>query len=52
MTLFRHYFEKRAIQQGSVEKPAAKVFVARKVRTIDFDEVSGTSWNASRWQVQ
>jgi hypothetical protein len=28
------------------EKPAAKVFVVRKVHTIDFDEVSGTSWNA------
>jgi hypothetical protein len=30
------------------EKPAAKIFVARKVCTIDFDKVSGTSWNAIR----
>ncbi len=32
-------FEKRAIWQGSVEKPAAKKFLARKVRTINWNEV-------------
>ncbi len=48
MTFLKTDFEKRAIWQGSVEMPAAKVFVARKVRTIDFYKVSGTSWNASR----
>jgi hypothetical protein len=32
-------FEKRARWQGSVEKPAAKDFVARKVRTIDLNKV-------------
>ncbi len=39
-------FKKRAIWQGSVEEPAAKDFVARKVRTIKWNEVLGTSWNA------
>jgi hypothetical protein len=38
-------FEKRAIWQGSVEEPAAKDFMARKVRTIRWNEVQGTSWN-------
>jgi hypothetical protein len=32
-------FEKHAIWQGSIEKPAAKNFVARKVHTIDWNEV-------------
>ncbi len=41
-------FEKRAIWQGSVEEPAAKDFVARKVCTIEWNEVLGTSWNAIR----
>ncbi len=41
-------FEKRAIWQGSVEEPAAKDFVARKVHTIEWNEVLGTSWNAIR----
>jgi hypothetical protein len=39
-------FKKRAIWQGSIEKPSAKDFVARKVRTIEWNEVQGTSWNA------
>jgi hypothetical protein len=39
-------FEKRAIWQGSVEEPAAKDFVARKVCTIKWNEVQGTIWNA------
>jgi hypothetical protein len=41
-------FEKRAIWQGSIEEPAAKDFVARKVRTIKWNKVLGTSWNAIR----
>ncbi len=48
-TMFlRTDFEKRAIWQGSIEEPAAKDFVARKVRTIEWNEVLGTSWNAIR----
>jgi hypothetical protein len=35
MTFFGPDFEKRAIWQGFVEKPAAKDFVVRKVRTIN-----------------
>jgi hypothetical protein len=41
-------FKKHAIQQGSVDEPAAKDFVARKVRTIEWNKVLGTSWNAIR----
>ncbi len=41
-------FEKRAIWQGSVEETTAKDFVSRKVRTIEWNEVLGTSWNAIR----
>ncbi len=41
-------FKKRAIWQGSVEEPAAKDFVARKIRTIEWNKVLGTSWNAIR----
>jgi hypothetical protein len=32
-------FKKCAIWQGAVEKPTAKDFVARKVCTIDWNEV-------------
>jgi hypothetical protein len=32
--------------QGSVEEPAAKDFVARKVHTIKLTKVQGTIWNA------
>jgi hypothetical protein len=39
-------FEKRAIWQGSVEEPAAKDFVARKVHTIEWNKVQRTIWNA------
>ncbi len=39
-------FEKHAIWQVSVEEPAAKDFVARKVRTIKWNKVQGTIWNA------
>jgi hypothetical protein len=46
MTSLRTDFEKGAKGQGSVEEPAVKDFVARKVRTIKWIEVQGTSWNA------
>jgi hypothetical protein len=46
MTFLRTDFEKRAKWQGSVEEPAVKDFVARKVRTIEWNEVQGTIWNA------
>ncbi len=46
MTSLGTDFEKRAKWQGSVEEPAAKDFVARKVRTIELTKVQGTSWNA------
>ena len=39
-------FEKRAKWQGSIEEPAAKDFVARKVCTIEWNKVQGTIWNA------
>jgi hypothetical protein len=39
-------FETHAIWQGSVEENAAKDFVARKVCTIELNEVQGTNWNA------
>jgi hypothetical protein len=45
MTSLGTDFKKRAKLQGSVEKPAAKDFVARKVRTIKLTQVQGTSWN-------
>jgi hypothetical protein len=43
---FRTDFKKFAIWQGSVEEPAVKDFVARKVCTIEWNEVQGTIWNA------
>jgi hypothetical protein len=46
MTSLGTDFEKRAKWQGSVEEPAAKDFVARKVRTIELTKVQGTCWNA------
>ncbi len=39
-------FETHATWQGSVEEPAAKDFVARKVRTIKLNKVQGTSCKA------
>jgi hypothetical protein len=48
MTFLGTDFKKHAIWQGSVEKPTAKDFVVRKVRTIDWNEVLGTSWNVIR----
>jgi hypothetical protein len=41
-------FEMYAKWQGSVEVPAAKDFVARKVRTFEINEVQGTYWNANK----
>jgi hypothetical protein len=45
MTFLGTDFEKRAKWQGSVEEPAAKDFVARKVCTIEWNKVQGTIWN-------
>jgi hypothetical protein len=46
MTSLRTDFEKHAKWQGSVEEPAVKDFVARKVHIIGLNKVQGTSWNA------
>jgi hypothetical protein len=46
MTSLGTDFEKCAKMQGSVEEPAAKDFVVRKVYTIKWNEVQGTIWNA------
>jgi hypothetical protein len=46
MTFLGTDFEKLAKWQGSVEEPAAKDFVARKVCTIEWNKVQGTIWNA------
>jgi hypothetical protein len=46
MTSLGTDFKKRAKWQGSVEEPAVKAFVARKVSTIELTKVQGTSWNA------
>jgi hypothetical protein len=46
MTFLGTDFEKRAKWQGSIEKPTAKDFVVRKVRTIKWSKVQGTIWNA------
>jgi hypothetical protein len=45
MTSIRTDIEKCAKWQGSVEEPAAKDFVARKVRTITLTKVHGTNRN-------
>ncbi len=45
MTSLGTDFETHAKWQGSVEEPAAKNFVARKVCTIELTKVQGTSWN-------
>jgi hypothetical protein len=39
MTFLGIDFKKHDIWRGSVEKPTAKDFVVRKVRTIDWNEV-------------
>jgi hypothetical protein len=43
-------FETHAEWQGSVEEPAAKDFIARKVHTIKLNKVQGTHWNANKCQ--
>jgi hypothetical protein len=48
MMSFGTDFETHAKWQGSVEEPAAKDFVARKVCTIELNEVQGTYWNANK----
>jgi hypothetical protein len=48
MTSLRNDFEMHSKWQGSVEEPAAKDFVARKVRTIELNEVQGTHWNENK----
>jgi hypothetical protein len=45
MTSLGTDFEMHANWQGAVEEPAAKNFVARKVRTIPLSEAQGTHWN-------
>jgi hypothetical protein len=45
MTSLGTDFETHAKWQGSIEEPTAKDFLARKVRTIELNEVQGTSWN-------
>ncbi len=39
-------FEMHAKWQGSIEEPAAKNFIARKVHAIALRKVQGTHWNA------
>jgi hypothetical protein len=46
MMSLRTDFEMHAKWQGSVEDPAVKDFVVRKVHTTVLNEVQGTSWNA------
>jgi hypothetical protein len=43
-------FEMHAKWQGSIEEPAAKDFVARKVHTIELNKVQGTHWNVNKCQ--
>ena len=43
-------FEKHDKWQGYVEEPSAKNFVVRKVRTIEWNEVQGTIWNAIKYK--
>jgi hypothetical protein len=50
MTSLGTDFETHAKWQGSIEEPAAKDFVARKVRTIELNKVQGTHWNANKCQ--
>jgi hypothetical protein len=50
MTSLGTDFKTHAYWQGYVEVPAAKDFIARKVRTIALIEVQGTHWNAIKCQ--
>jgi hypothetical protein len=48
MMSLRTDFKTHVKWQGSVEKPTAKDFVARKVHTIQLNEVPGTNWNVNK----
>ncbi len=48
MTSLRTDFETHAKWQGSIEEPATKDFVARKVCIIELNEVQGTHWNTNK----
>ncbi len=50
MTSLGTDFEMHAKSQGSINKPTAKNFVARKVHNIALNEVQGTHWNAIKCQ--
>jgi hypothetical protein len=50
MTSLGTDFDTHAKWQGSVEEPAAKDFIARKVCTNVLNEVQGTNWNAIEWK--
>jgi hypothetical protein len=41
-------FETHAKWQGSVEKHTTKDLLARKVRTIELNEVPGTNWSTNK----
>jgi hypothetical protein len=41
-------FEMHVKWQGSVEEPAAKDFIAKKVNTIELNKVQGTHWKANK----
>jgi hypothetical protein len=48
MTSLGTDFETHAKWQRSIEEPAAKDFVARKVCTIELNKVQGAHWNANK----
>ncbi len=50
VTSYGTNFETHAKWQGSIEEPAVKDFVARKVHTIELNEVQGTHWNPNKCQ--
>ncbi len=50
MTFLGTDFKMDAKWQGSIEEPAAKDFVAQKVRTIKLNEVYVTNWNAIKYK--
>ncbi len=41
-------FKTHAKWQGSIEEPAAMNFVARKVHTMELNELQGTHWNVNK----
>jgi hypothetical protein len=46
MMSFGTDFKMHAKWQGYIEQPTAKDFGAKKVHTIELNEVHGTNWNA------